>query len=45
MRECKFVIGGNVIENVTSYSHLGHIIDVNFDDVADVKESRNPLPT
>jgi len=37
---CLFYIGGRLIENVTSYSHLGHIINFHSDDKDDVLQSR-----
>jgi len=33
---CLFYIGGRPIENVTSYFHLGHIINCHSDDKDDV---------
>jgi len=41
MCDCKFYIGGNVIDNVSSYSHLGHIITATFDDIDDIRHRRN----
>jgi len=35
-----FYIGGRPIENVTSYSHLGHIINFYSDDKDDVLQRR-----
>jgi len=35
-----FYIGGRLIENVTSYSHLGHIINCHSDDKDDVLQRR-----
>ena len=37
---CLFYIGGRPIENVTSYSHLGHIINCHSDDNDDVLQRR-----
>jgi len=37
---CLFYIGGRPIENVTSYSHLGHIINCHSDDKDDVLHRR-----
>jgi len=37
---CLFYIGGRPIENVTSYSHLGHIINCHSDDKDDVLQRR-----
>jgi hypothetical protein len=40
MNECNFNIGGNPIENVTSYPHLGHVINSSFNDNDDIKHRR-----
>jgi len=37
---CIFYIGGRPIENVTSYSHLGHITNCHSDDKDDVLQRR-----
>jgi len=37
---CLFYIGGRPIENVTSYSHLGHNINCHSDDKDDVLQRR-----
>jgi len=37
---CLFYIGGRRIENITSYSHLGHIINCHGDDKDDVLQRR-----
>ena len=39
--QCRFTIGGKLIEKVDSYPHLGHIISVNSDDTDDVKHRRS----
>lgn len=39
----RFVIGGNFIENVEQYTHLGHIICSSFLDSEDVMHRRNSL--
>jgi hypothetical protein len=36
-----FSIGGNAIEFVKSFSHLGHIISAVLDDSADIAEKKN----
>lgn len=38
---CAFHIGGNPIENVASFSHLGHIITSSLGDEEDVLRGRN----
>ena len=38
-----FCIGGKVIEFVDSWPHLGHILNVNRDDGADMEKTRNAL--
>jgi hypothetical protein len=38
---CSFYIGGNLIENVTHYSHLGHVVTSSFNDSDDIKYRRN----
>ena len=40
---CNFYVGGNAIENVCHYSHLGHIITSFFSDNDDVTYRRNCL--
>jgi hypothetical protein len=37
---CTFLIGGKPVENVSSYPHLGHIINSKFDDNDDVLQRR-----
>ena len=41
MCACKFYIGSRVIDNVSKYSHLGHIITASFDDADDISHRRN----
>jgi hypothetical protein len=41
MCDCKFYIGSRVIDNVSMYSHLGHIITASFDDIDDIRHRRN----
>jgi hypothetical protein len=41
MNDCYFSIGGKPIENVTSYPHLGHIINSKFSDNDDILHRRN----
>ncbi len=41
MAGCVFHIGGNVIENVAQYSHLGHIITSCSQDCEDIRFRRN----
>ena len=36
-------IGGNLIENVSSYVHLGHVITAQLDDFDDILKRRNTL--
>ena len=36
-----FFIGGNLIENVSSYVHLGHVITAQLDDFDDILKRRN----
>jgi hypothetical protein len=36
MCDSNFYVGGNAIENVCHYSHLGHIITSSFSDIDDV---------
>ena len=36
MRKCVFYVGGNCIENVNSYVHLGHIITDRLGDSDDI---------
>ena len=43
MCDCNFYVGGNAIENVCHYSHLGHIITSFFSDNDDVTYRRNCL--
>ena len=38
---CKFCIGGNLIERVNEFCHLGHVITSNFVDNADIQFRRN----
>jgi Reverse transcriptase (RNA-dependent DNA polymerase) len=38
-----FTISGNIIQNVNSYSHLGHIITSSFTDIEDISSRRNSL--
>jgi len=38
---CLFSIGGKQIENVSSYVHLGHVINSKFDDNEDIISRRN----
>ena len=38
---CSFSIGGNPIERVESFSHLGHIITSSLSDKEDVRFRRN----
>ena len=45
MCKCVFFIGGNQIENVDSFSHLGHIIDSRFTDDKDILFRRNSFAT
>ena len=40
MNSC-FYIGGNLIENVSSYVHLGHVITGQLDDFDDILKRRN----
>lgn len=41
LKGCIFFIGGRCIENVTAYSHLGHIINCKFDDKDDILQRKN----
>jgi hypothetical protein len=41
LKGCRFYIGGRCIENVSSYSHLGHIINCKFDDKDDILQRKN----
>ena len=41
MCKCVFCIGGNQIDNVSSFSHLGHVINSRLDDSEDVLFRRN----
>jgi hypothetical protein len=41
LNSCIFSIGGNIIENVNSYPHLGHIINSKLDDKEDGLHRRN----
>jgi len=41
MRGCIFVVGGTSIENVSKYSHLGHIVTSSFSDDDDINNRRN----
>ena len=43
MCDCNFYVGGNAIEDVCHYSHLGHIITSFFSDNDDVTYRRNCL--
>ena len=36
-----FYIGGNLIENVSSYEHLGHAITAQLDDLDHILQRRN----
>ena len=45
MCKCVFFIGGNQIENVDSFSYLGHIIDSRFTDDRDILFRRNSFAT
>jgi len=36
-----FYIGDNLVENVSSYVHLGHVITVQLDDFDDILQRRN----
>ena len=39
--QCRFTIGGKLIEKVATYPHLGHIISARADDTDDVKHRRS----
>ena len=39
--QCRFTIGGKLIEKVDTYPHLGHIISAREDDTDDVKHRRS----
>jgi endonuclease/exonuclease/phosphatase family metal-dependent hydrolase len=41
MCQCRFFIGGNSIENVNQYTHLGHIITSSQSDTEDITHRRN----
>jgi hypothetical protein len=41
LKGCLFYIGGSVIENVSSYSHLGHIINYQFNDKDDILQRKS----
>ena len=41
LQKCSFVIGGNHIELVKSFTHLGHIINDNLDDHSDIAKARS----
>lgn len=41
MCQCRFFIGGNLIENVDQYTHLGHIITSSQSDTEDITHRRN----
>ena len=41
LKGCLFYIGGRCIENVSLYSHLGHIINCKFDDKDDILQRKN----
>jgi len=41
MSKCSFFINGKLIENVIHYSHLGHIINTEFNDDDDILHRRN----
>ena len=43
MNSCVFYIGGNLIENVSSYVHLGHVITAQLDDFDDILKRRKNL--
>lgn len=38
---CHFYIGGNIIENVNQYTHLGHIVTSTLSDIDDITHRRN----
>ena len=38
LSDCNFKIGGKVIEFVSSYSHLGHVITDSLDDGPDIQD-------
>ena len=41
MNSCVFYIDGNLIENVSSYVHLGHVINAQLDDFDDILWRQN----
>ena len=41
MNSCVFYIGGNLIENVSSCVHLGHVITAQLDDFDDILQRLN----
>jgi len=41
VRDAKFTINGNDTESVQSWSHLGHIISSDMDDVSDINRSHH----
>jgi hypothetical protein len=41
MASCAFYIGGDRIQNVSQFTHLGHIITSSFQDCEDIKSRRN----
>ena len=41
MNSCVFYIGGNLIENVSSYVHLGDVITAQLNDFDDILQRRN----
>ena len=41
MNSCVFYIGGNLIKNVSSYVHLGHVITAQLDDFDDILKRQN----
>ena len=43
MSAYNFNISGNIIGNVNSYPHLGHILTSSFTDTEDISSSRNSL--
>jgi len=43
MNSCVFYIGGNLIENVSSYVYLGHVITGQLDDFDDILKRRKNL--
>jgi len=37
LSDCNFKIGGKIIEFVSSYSHLGHVVTDSLDDESDMQ--------